>query len=259
MQPAMSFTKGLKFKKFDLHLHTPASTDFNGNADAAGIVAAALQKGLAGIAVTDHQTADYVDGIKEAAAGKPLVVFPGVELLVHGGESGVRVLLLFDIDNDTQHVHQFLNTIKVYQKDGKPDVAVEMTVGNICDALSVYDPSALVVLAHCHSSKGVTGEIKGEVRTQIFQTFRRNIVGAEANESDFTNPEKKRLHKRVVDIFDGTDPNYHRRRLGVYQSSDAHSIADIGSSFTYFKVDDAITIEDIRQSLLDRDTRIRQS
>lgn len=254
----MSFTKGLQFKKFDLHVHTSASTDFNGEGDPVKVVAVALEKGLAAIAITDHQTAHSVDKIKAAAAGKPLVVFPGVELLVHGGESGVHVLLLFDVDKTTEHVHQFLNRIKVYQKDGKPDVAVEMTVGQICDELAVYDSSALVILAHCHSSKGVTGEIKGEVRTQIFQKFRRNLVGAEANESDFTSTSKKSTHKRVIDIFDGTDANYHNRRLGVYQSSDAHSLAEIGGSHTFFKVDDVITIEDIRQSLLDRDTRIRQ-
>lgn len=255
----MSLTNGLRFRKFDLHVHTPASKDFQGTATSEEIVAAALQKGLSGIAITDHQTAASVDKVKAAAAGKPLAVFPGVELLVHGGESGVHILLLFDVDKTTEHVHQFLNRIKVYQKDGQPTIAAEATVGLVCDELAQYDPSALVVLAHCHSSKGVTGDIKGEVRTQIFQTFRRNLVGAEANESDFANDTKKAAHKRVVDLFDGTDPNYHHRRLGVYQSSDAHALADIGSSYTFFKVDDVITIEDIRQSLLDRDTRIRQS
>ena len=101
--------------------------------------------------------------------------------------------------------------------------------------------------------------MKGEVRTQIFQKFRRNLVGAEASESDFLNHDKKKAHKRVVDIFDGTDANYGNRKLGVYQSSDSHTLADIGITPTFFKVDDVITIEDIRQSLVDRDTRIRQS
>src|SRR5208337_4590473 len=100
-------------------------------------------------------------------------------------------------------------------------------------------------------------EMKGEVRAQIFQKFRRNLVGAEASETDFQNDDRKRNHKRVVDIFDGTDPNYGKRKLGVYQSSDSHTLADIGSSPTFFKVDDGITIEDVRQSLIDRDTRIR--
>lgn len=255
----MTITKGLYFKRFDLHVHTTASKDYQGTATAEEVVTTALQKGLAGIAITDHQTAASVDQIKAAAAGKPLVVLPGVELLVHGGESGVHILLLFDVDKTTEHVHQFLNRIKVYHKDGQPTVAAEMTVGLVCDELAQYDPSALVVLAHCHSSKGVTGEIKGEVRAQIFQTYRRNLVGAEANESDFTNETKKAARKRVVDLLDGTDPNYHNRKLGVCQSSDAHTLADIGSSYTFFKVDDVITIEDIRQSFLDRDTRIRQS
>jgi hypothetical protein len=255
----MTITKGLYFKKFDLHIHTTASKDYRGTATAEEVVTTALQKGLAGIAITDHQTAASVDQIKAAAAGKPLIIFPGVELLVHGGESGVHILLLFDVDKTTEHVHQFLNRIKVYHKDGQPTVAAEATVGLVCDELAQYDPSALVILAHCHSSKGVTGEIKGEVRTQIFQTYRRNLIGAEANESDFTNETKKAAHRRVVDLLDGTDPNYHNRKLGVCQSSDAHALNDIGSSYTFFKVDDVITIEDIRQSFLDPDTRIRQS
>lgn len=91
--------------------------------------------------------------------------------MVHGSESGVHILLLFDVDKTTEHVHQFLNRIKVYQKDGKPDVAVEMTVGQICDELANYDPSALVILAHCHSSKGVTGEIKAKSAPRFFRSF----------------------------------------------------------------------------------------
>lgn len=66
----MSPTKGLRFRKLDLHVHSPESKDFKGMATPGQIVAAALQKGLAGIAITDHQTAASVDKIKAAAVGK---------------------------------------------------------------------------------------------------------------------------------------------------------------------------------------------
>ncbi|MFA5853891.1 MAG: AAA family ATPase [Patescibacteria group bacterium] len=258
----MGSKHGLKFKKFDLHVHTPASEDFTDNKGATTpkmLVDAALGKGLAAIAVTDHQTAEWVDRMKEAARGTELVVFPGVELCATGGEGGVHLILLFDVDKDTNHINQFLNTIKLYQKDGKVQPAVECTVGQIVDALEGYDPTAIVTMAHCHSSKGVLGSIHGETRSLIFKAPRKCLLGAEANESNFLDEEKKKQHKRVIDLLDGTDPNFSHRKLGVYQSSDSHSVATIGDSYTHFKADTPITIEDLRQALIDRDTRIRQS
>ena len=133
------------------------------------------------------------------------------------------------------------------------------TVHEIAEDLDKYDPSAILALAHCHSSKGVTGDIQGEVRKNIFEKRFRCLLGAEAKESDFTNVERKQAHTRVIDVLDGTDENFHKRKLGVFQSSDAHAIKDVGRNFTYFKVDQNATIEDIRQCLIDRDVRIRQS
>ncbi|MCL5406743.1 MAG: AAA family ATPase [Deltaproteobacteria bacterium] len=252
---------GLHFQKFDLHVHTPASKDYSNKVNVlpGTVVDAALAKGLAGIAVTDHQTGGWIDEVKKAADGKGLVVFPGVELLVTGGEEGVHTVILFDIDKDSKHVDQFLNKLGIYDKRGERTVAADLTVGQVADELEKYDPSALLVLPHCHSSKGVLGDMKGETRVMIFDGRRKCLLGAETSEADFTNEQKGQKHKRVVDLLDGTDENYHFRKLGVYCSSDAHSPTEIGCSFTYFKVDEYVTIEDIRQCLIDRDTRIRQS
>jgi hypothetical protein len=255
----MSHSQGLSFRKLDLHVHSGASSDYKEAAPTAeAIVSKALSQGLAGIAITDHQTAIGVDAIMEAGNKAGLVVFPGVELNVTGGEEGIHINILFDVDKNTEHIHQFLNRIKVYVKDGKPSVAAEVTVGQVADELAHYDPTAIIVLAHCHSSKGVTGDMKGATRTHIFQTHRRNIMAAEAAEANFLDLDKKNKHKRVIDVFDGTDKDYHYRRLGVIQASDSHSLSSIGSAASWFKVDSPLTIEDLRQCFIDRDTRIRQ-
>lgn len=238
----MTSTKGLQFKKIDLHVHTPASGDYQGGSPTpAQIVQRALDHGLAAIAITDHQTAANVDAVKAAAKDKGLVVFPGVELMVAGGESGVHINLIFDVDKDTNHIHQFLNTLEVYSKDGKPTIAAETTVGKVADKLLIYDPSAVLILAHCHSSKGVTGDIKGETRTHIFQSHRKNILGAEANDSNFLNADLKSKHKRVIDVFDGSDKDYNYRKLGIFQASDAHTLDGIGTSYSWFKIDEPVT------------------
>lgn len=257
----LAISTGLHFKRFDLHVHTPASSDFQGKEGVVpeSIVETALKKGLSGIAIADHQSGEWVDAVKEAAEEKGLVVFPAVELLVTGGKEGVHVLALFDVDKNSKHVDQFLNRLGIYERRGERTISAELTVGQVADELEKYDSSAIVILPHCHSSKGVLGDMQGETRTAIFEKRRKCILGAEASESDFQNEEKKAKHKRVVDLLDGTDENYHKRKLGVYSSSDAHSLDEIGTSYSFFKVDNPITIEDVRQCLIDRDTKIRQA
>jgi len=250
---------GLRFKKCDLHVHTPASNDYQDKAvTPEQIVAAAMSAGLSAVAIADHQTGDWVDQIQKAAEGTDLAVFPGVELLVTGGEEGIHVVCIFDRNNSGAYVNQFLNRLKVYDKDGKRTLCTELSVGQVADELQDYDKNALLILAHCHSSKGVLSDVKGATRTAIFDKDRICLLGAEANESNFLDDDKRTKHKRVVDILDGSDINYANKKLGVYQSSDSHLPSTIGSKYSYFKVDDIITIEDIRQCLVDRDTRIRQ-
>ena len=53
---------GLGFRKLDLHVHTPASHDFYGDITPEDIVAEAIRKGLHGIAVTDHNTGQWIFG-----------------------------------------------------------------------------------------------------------------------------------------------------------------------------------------------------
>jgi len=257
----MTNTIGLKFKKFDLHIHTPAlSEDYKDiKATAEDIVNQAISKGLAGIAITDHQTGIWIDGVKKAAKGKDLVVFPGVELKVHGGKSGIHLIVLFDVDKNGDHVSAFLNTLKVYNHNGKPDVIANKTVIDVAKELQEFDSTAVLILAHCDSTFGADSDMRGEQRSNVFKPEWICLLGAEAGETNFLDADKKRKHARVVDLFDGSFLDFHKKKLGVYQASDAHSLENIGSKYTYFKVDDPITIEDIRQSLIDRDTRIRQS
>ncbi|QKS14901.1 PHP domain-containing protein [Curtobacterium sp. Csp2] len=76
-----------QFWAVDLHVHTPGSQD----ADDAhygtpeDVVQAALDQGLAAIAVTDHNTAAWCDRMSDAARDTPLVVLPGVELSTREG------------------------------------------------------------------------------------------------------------------------------------------------------------------------------
>lgn len=252
-------TRGLSFQKVDLHIHSPASDDYRDKSvTGKQIVEAALSKGLRAIAISDHQTGNGIDAVMAAAKGTALVVFPGVEVTAAGGKGGIHVLCIFDVDKSAAHVNQFLNTLKIYDHGGTVTLCTEATVGQVADELDRYDCNAIMILAHCHSTKGVLGDTTGPQRSAIFEKQRRCLVGAETNENNFTDAKKIEDRTRVFDILGGTDPGYHYAKLGIIQGSDAHEPNEIGRAFSWLKVDEQLRIEDLRQCLIDRDTRIRQ-
>ncbi len=258
-------TQGLRYQKLDLHIHTPASKDFkNKKITSKEIIQAALDKGLKAIAITDHHSGEAIDDVKAAAKGQDIVVFPGVEIPVIGGETGVHVVAIFDTDRATKDIENFLGAIDIESHQyGKKDV-IATDIALVIN--KIHDRGGLAVLAHANSSKGVIAEIKGASRKTVFSN--PNLSAVEVTEADFS---QKKVEKgtRAIDLLDGTHEEYSSQKLAVYQASDnpcilangefeGHSVAGIGRRYTYFKVDDKITLESLRQCFIDPDIRIRQ-
>ena len=74
---------------FDLHTH---STFSDGTLDPVDLVDLAVSRGLAGIALTDHDTTAGLDRAREAAARRGLVVITGCELSAEWESGPVHVL-----------------------------------------------------------------------------------------------------------------------------------------------------------------------
>ncbi|HEY3265716.1 MAG TPA: PHP domain-containing protein [Armatimonadota bacterium] len=73
----------------DLHMHTTASDGIFSPAD---VVRFARAKGLAAIAITDHDVTDGVEEARLAGEEKGLVVLPGVEINTDHGDTEIHVL-----------------------------------------------------------------------------------------------------------------------------------------------------------------------
>ena len=101
---------GAKWWKFDFHTHTPASDDFlrGCSQDEKNTVTPEfwlrkfMEKGVDCVAITDHNSGEWIDKLKEKLEQictdnpewyRPLWLFPGVEISVHGG---FHVLAIFD-------------------------------------------------------------------------------------------------------------------------------------------------------------------
>ena len=77
---------GLIYRKLDLHVHTPASKCYSSpDHSPEQIVQAAIDCGLSAIAVTDHNTAAWIDIMKKAAQDTGLIIFPGAEISLSEG------------------------------------------------------------------------------------------------------------------------------------------------------------------------------
>ncbi len=82
----MEISSGARFLKADLHIHTPASSNYNDKDIApVDIVNRCLTEGLDIIAITDHNEIQWIDMVKKAAEGTGLFVFPGFRLPQEAG------------------------------------------------------------------------------------------------------------------------------------------------------------------------------
>jgi len=254
--------KGLYFKKLDLHIHTPASKDFQKPVDknddeiAKLIVDKAISLGLGAIAITDHNSTEWIDIIIAEAQNKNLIIFPGVEITCVGGR-GVHILALFDPTKNEEHVKALLSRLELKPEDhGKENAIINKSPNDVIN--EIVKCEGIPILAHINSSHGVFTEMEGQARTNVIQN--KNVAAAEA--TDYHNDEKKKRKKRTIDLLDGTDSTY-KRKLAVFQSSDnpatnlhGHSIDGIGSRITYFKME-IINIVSLKNCFNDPDVRIR--
>jgi ABC-type cobalamin/Fe3+-siderophores transport system ATPase subunit len=250
--------RGLSFKKLDLHIHTPASKCFAGPCSPQDIVKAALAKGIEAIAITDHNSANWIDAVREAAKGSPLVVFPGVEISCTGGKRSVHILALFDPSKTSKHIEALLNKLDI-GPDLYGDQSAVTNMAPIQVIESIHLQQGIAVLAHANSSNGVLADMAGQPRANVIQC--PLLLAAEG--TDFDDEDKRLTHKRVADLLDGTDATY-RRKLAVYQSSDnpcpgasgQHGLDGIGSRVCYFKLE-SINLDGLRQCFIDPQVRIR--
>jgi hypothetical protein len=241
---------GLQWRKLDLHAHTPASLDFHPrDLSPAEFVAAAVANGLDAVGITDHNTGEWIDAVREAAIGH-LAVYPGVEITATGGEGGIHIIALFGPESTTRTVENLLGALDIRaEKYGKPEALAPHSPQDVIAAIGEH--GGLAVLAHADSSNGLIKEMKGQARIDTVR--HRHLAGIEIV-GNFAKHQG---------IFDGTDPNY-RRRLCVYRASDnptpdgggGHSADGLGSRFSWFKIDE-FSLEALRQCFGDPSVRVR--
>jgi hypothetical protein len=101
----------LLMAKGDFHLHSTAS---DGVHSPAWVVETAAARGLAALALTDHDTTDGLAEAREAADRLGLQLVPGIELSTDLGKADVH-LLGYGLDVDSKPLQEFLR----WQREGR--------------------------------------------------------------------------------------------------------------------------------------------
>ena len=231
-----------KWYTMDLHLHTPASSDYQqSGVDYLDILQKAEMQGLNIIAITDHNTvAGYrrmQDEIEQLELLKRLdrllpeeqirlseyqrllkriLVLPGFEFTA---TFGFHILGVFAPDKPLREIEHILLDLSI-PSDQLDEGSV--TVGASADVLKAYEKinaaGGLAIAAHANSNNGVAMRgFRFGGQTKIAYTQDPNLHALEVTDLD-----RKGRHSTAA-FFSGTKPEYSRR-MHCIQGSDAHRL-----------------------------------
>lgn len=212
-----------RFWSMDLHVHTPGSGDVKaenfGSAD--DIVDAAIAAGLDAIAVTDHNTATWCDEMTAAAASKPLVILPGVEISTTEG----HLLAIWEEGTRGSFISEVLVGLGIGAADsGKLDIAAN--VGFAEAARKVAASGGVAIAAHIDRPKGLLSlPVKAHLRNTLLEPALSalEIVHLDSR----AEVEAKIADAREMSFVRGSDTWDADRSC--------HSLAGIGSRRTWVK------------------------
>ncbi len=185
---------GARWWKFDFHTHTPASRDTGAWQAAIGTPNALtphtwllkyMAAGIDCVAVTDHNTGEWIDTLKvayaemkrEADAGAPpagfreLHLFPGVEISVQGG---FHLLAIFDPSATSQTISDLLARVDYQGTRGDSDGVTRIGAAQVVER--ILAAGGLAIPAHVDGDKGLLKVEPGTRKCLMDTTTVRQVL-----------------------------------------------------------------------------------
>lgn len=245
----MSFV-GARWWKFDFHTHTPASFDY-GKSDRALKTSKSprdwlldyIDKGIECVAVTDHNTGDWIDPLKEAAEslraeGYSIFVFPGVEITAN---SNIHVLAIFDPSATSADINGVVGASKFRGTKGDSDSVAEESAENIIK--EIQSARGVAIPAHIDMKAGLCQQTSSHTVKQVCSL---------ANAVEIVFPDRE---VAATPLSRYTNLNLE---LPSVIGSDAHHPNDIGRAFTWVKMSSP-SIDGLKLALVDGSSSLIRS
>jgi energy-coupling factor transporter ATP-binding protein EcfA2 len=230
---------GATFVRADLHVHTYQDTESDPSPDLASYVDAAIASGIDVLAITDHNSVQFVRAAMKAAEGKSLVVVPGVEISTHDG----HLLALFAPEKlETIEAFATVDNLKL-KSISDTDKRSERSLIDLVNEID--SRGGLAIPAHVDVANGICKNLQQKELVELLSSpalagieFRtRDALETWFTDSD-TDPARIAAWKaRQADAL------LKDRGLARLMSSDAHTVAAVGQdraarTLTRLKLDD---------------------
>ena len=185
---------GARWWKFDFHTHTRKSVDYGKGPDQCKLRQITPKEWLLGfmraevdcVAVTDHNSGEWIDPLKEALREleedkhpefRPLYLFPGVELSVNGG---FHLLVIFDMDKTTSDIDTLIGAVGYDGSKGDSDGVTSKSAIEVVEA--VVNAGGIPIPAHTDGPKGLLRLVDDQesLRTALDSNTVRQVFGSAA-------------------------------------------------------------------------------
>lgn len=250
--------KGLKWFKCDLHMHTPMSKCFlNKEIKPSEYLDKVVEKGLEVIAITDHNTAGWIDELKIEAKKRNVTLFPGVELTV--GDKKTHLLILFDIDKTDTDVEDFLIALGISRGEfSEENIFVNKTLDDVIK--QCLEKDLLVIPSHVDNHSGLcelsNNSYKKIINSNLFKSVHISHEASNNNVnmnvsmySEIDHPRKTDIVNMLVEI---NKNNLCKLTFSDNPDKDdnkKHGLDGIGEMYTWIKLKDNPDLKSLKQSL----------
>lgn len=254
----VSVPGGARFLRADLHVHSYGGSHdvMDSTMTPEAIVSTAISESLALVAITDHNQISNVERAVAAAAGKDILVVPGVELSTPQG----HLLVYFGTYGDLADFYGKLSLADRGHKDSRCQTG-------ILDCLKLIDlAKGFAILAHVDGDGGFETTVNGFPPSKTDVIAHPSLLGIELRSAQSqisysdTDPEPQRGQcgkARIAQLGLG-----EKQHLARVLFSDSHALSALGKNaqgkrkLTRIKMDSP-SFNGLRVALQDADARIR--
>jgi energy-coupling factor transporter ATP-binding protein EcfA2 len=272
---------GTRWYKCDFHLHTSESKCFKEReiVTPEQWVQEAINKELDCVAVTDHNSGQYIDKIKEAAKNTSLTVFPGVEITC--SDAKIHLLVLFDVDKTSQDVYDFLIKAGIESKDFAEQTAqTDMKLRDVAQLAN--ERGAIVIPAHIDEFNGLSVAGNENIKRFLDLDFINAVQVVHSRlavpNQDYSKAGYKEELKAYLKEYYGTEisddkiKDWRQAIVLAAESNKAiltfsdnphangeskHGLWGMGIKYTWIKMEQKPSLESLRQALLLPQFRIK--
>ncbi len=235
----MNSVTGSAFRKVDLHVHTPKSMCYSDHSvTPEQIVKAAMAIGLEAIAITDHNTAEAINDIRQIASKKNLFVFPGIELSTKSG----HVIAIFELDTPVKRLQDFLDYVGI-DREGWGDAAT-MVGSGIGEVFQKIEERGGIAIA-AHIERWPSGFLETNEPRRVKMRIHSNKY---LSALEITVPQNRSL-------WNTGQVRGYPKKYACIQGSDAHVLGEIGRRPVYIQME-RVGLETLRSAFLNYDGKI---